>query len=99
MGNRDNDKPRWFEPYRSFNPVIHRIKEAIFHASLASDLEKDPLGPPHPELTKYFDPPEEIVADTTKVVNQLKDALNIKKVQPRQRRKYVKEGLREDEGL
>lgn len=96
---RDNDKPRWFEPFRSFNPTIHRIKEAIFHASLASDLDADPLPPPHPELTKYFDTPDEIVDGTAKLVSQLKDALNIKKVAPKQRKKFVKEGLGEDEGL
>lgn len=96
--NRDNERPRWFEPYRSFNPVIHRIKEAIFHASLTADLDKDQLGPPHPELTKYFNPPDELVEQNTKLVNQLKESLNIKKVTPKQRKKFVKEGLREDEG-
>jgi len=96
---RDSDKPRWFEPFRSLNPVIHRIKEAIFHASLASDLDSDPLPPPHPELTKYFETPDEIVDATAKLVTQLKDALSIKKVAPKQRKKFVKEGLGEDEGL
>jgi len=97
--DRETDRPRWFEPFRSFNPVIHRIKEAIFHASLASDLDADPLPPPHPELTKYFDTPDEIVDGTAKLVSQLKDALNIKKVTPKQRKKFIKEGLGEDEGL
>jgi ATP-dependent DNA helicase 2 subunit 2 len=99
LTKRENDKPRWFEPYRSFNPVIHRIKEAILHASLASDLDADPLPPPHPELTKYFNTPNEIVEETTKTVARLKDALNIKKVPPKQRKRFVKEGLGEDEGL
>ncbi|EIW69540.1 hypothetical protein M231_07455 [Tremella mesenterica] len=88
----------WFEPARAFNPAIHRIKEAIFHASLTQDLEKDPLGPPHPELVKYFDPPEEPIHASAKITTKLKEVLAVKKVPPRQRKKVVKEGLREEEG-
>ena len=94
----DADFVPWFEPGKSYNPAIHRVKEAIFHASLTADLSKDPLGPPHPELVKYFHTPEELVADTAKVTAQLKDALDIKKVPPKQRKKVAKEGLREGEG-
>ncbi|MDN8660444.1 hypothetical protein Q0N58_14945, partial [Staphylococcus aureus] len=43
----------WFDPALSYNPVIHRTKEAILHASLTPDLEADPLGPPHPDIIKY----------------------------------------------
>ncbi len=89
----------WFECSKSFNPVIHRIKEAIFHASLTPDLDADPLPPPHPELVKYFNPPDEIVHQVIKVTALLKDALDIKKVPPKTRKKINKEGLREDEGL
>lgn len=93
-----DERPRWFEPSRSLNPVIHRIKEAIFHASLTPDLNKDPLGPPHPELIKYFNTPDEIVERVESITSQLKEALDIKKVPARQRKKFVKEGLRDDEG-
>jgi ATP-dependent DNA helicase 2 subunit 2 len=50
-------------------------------------------------LTKYFDTPDEIAERTAKLVSQLKDALNIKKVPPKQRKKFIKEGLGEEEGL
>nr|XP_019013387.1 uncharacterized protein I206_01453 [Kwoniella pini CBS 10737]OCF52168.1 hypothetical protein I206_01453 [Kwoniella pini CBS 10737] len=96
--DEEEDQEIWFETQKSYNPVIHRIKEAIFHASLTSDLDADPLGPPHPELTKYFDTPDEIADRITDVTEKLKDALNIKKVSPRTRKKVQKEGLREDEG-
>ncbi|ORY22765.1 SPOC like C-terminal domain-containing protein [Naematelia encephala] len=94
----DEDTPRWFEPAKAYNPVIHRIKEAIFHASLTRDLDAEPLGPPHPELVKYFETPEELVEKTEKVTRLLKEKLDIKKVPPRQRKAVAKEGLREGEG-
>lgn len=88
----------WFVPTESFNPAIHRIKEAIFHASLTSDLDAEPLGPPHPVLTQYFNTPADLVDDTAEVVQRLKEALKIKKVPPKMRRKQEKTDLREGEG-
>lgn len=88
----------WLEPVNSFNPVIHRIKEAVFHASLVEDLKKDPVPPPHPELTKFFNTPEPIGEQVADVTERLKSALDIKKIPAKVRQKKVKEGLREDEG-
>ncbi|KAK8869939.1 hypothetical protein IAR55_000507 [Kwoniella newhampshirensis] len=89
----------WFDTRNSYNPVIHRIKEAIFHASLTRDLDADPLGPPHPELVKYFNTPDEIVETVQDITSRLKEALDIKKVPPKTRKKVTKEGLRDDEGF
>jgi len=88
----------WYDSGNSYNPVIHRIKEAIFHASLTQDLNTDPLGPPHPELTKFFNTPDSIGKAVEKVTEQLRDALDVKKVTPKMRKKAEKEGLRPDEG-
>lgn len=90
----------WFKPWEAVNPVIHRIKEAVFHASLTPDLDKDPLGPPHPELTKYFETPSELAEKVKDVTVRLREVLDIKKVpEKRKRRKAQKEELGEDEGL
>ncbi|OCF38430.1 hypothetical protein I317_07796 [Kwoniella heveanensis CBS 569] len=94
----EEEAPRWFDPQRSYNPVIHRIKEAIFHASLTADLDANPLGPPHPELVKYFNTPEEIGEKVEDLTQRLKEKLDIKKVPIRTRKKVTKEGLRDDEG-
>lgn len=88
----------WFDPSLCVNPVIHRIKEAIFHASLTADPKANPLGPPHPDIIKYFHTPEVIAQKVEKLTEQLKEALDIKKIPPRQRKKFVREGLAEDEG-
>ncbi|KAJ7604911.1 SPOC like C-terminal domain-containing protein [Roridomyces roridus] len=57
-GDKDEEGNRgpWFETPLSYNPAIHRIKQAHFHA-LTSDLAINPLPPPHPELLKYWTPP------------------------------------------
>lgn len=90
----------WFKPWEAVNPVIHRIKEAVFHASLTPDLDKDPLGPPHPELTKYFETPSELAEKVKDVTERLREVLDIKKVpEKRKRRKTQKEELGEDEGF
>lgn len=88
----------WLEPINSYNPVIHRIKEAVFHASLVDDLKKDPIPLPHPELTKFFHTPEPIVEKVADLTERLKDALDIKKVPLKVRQKKAKEALRDDEG-
>ena len=93
-----SDETTWFDSNRSYNPVIHRIKEAIFHASLTLDLDANPLGPPHPELVKYFRTPDEIGEAVSEVTDRLRSKLDIKKVPPRVRKKVEKEGLRPDEG-
>lgn len=96
---RDGDIIKWFSVNHSFNPVIHRIKEAIFHASLTADLDKDPLGPPRPELTRYFYTPDEVIDAAADVTNRLKESLAIKKVPAAVRRlKMEREELRPDEG-
>ncbi|WOO81065.1 ATP-dependent DNA helicase II subunit 2 [Vanrija pseudolonga] len=94
----EEERGPWFDPALSYNPVIHRTKEAIFHASLTPDLEADPLGPPHPDIVKYFQTPPKVADRVDKVTERLKEALDIKKVAPRVRKRANNEGLRDDEG-
>jgi ATP-dependent DNA helicase 2 subunit 2 len=98
MDDEEETFGTWFSSARAVNPAIHRTKEAILHAALTADPEAHPLGPPHPEITQYFNTPESIVQKTAKLTERLKEALDIKKVPPRQRRTANKEALREDEG-
>jgi ATP-dependent DNA helicase 2 subunit 2 len=86
MYSRRN-KREWFDISNSYNPAIHRIKEAILHASTTSDVRKDPLGDPHRLLVQYFNSPDEIIDSTKDVVQQLKDSLKIKKVPAKIRRR------------
>lgn len=94
----DEPAPKWFDVNKSYNPAIHRIKEAIFHASLTRDLDANPLGPPHTELVKYFNTPEDLAREAEDVTQRLKESLNLKKVPAKTRRKVEKEQLRPEEG-
>ncbi|WVQ78199.1 hypothetical protein IAT38_000282 [Cryptococcus sp. DSM 104549] len=94
----DANQPTWYDPSQSFNPNIHRIKEAIIHGALTADLDANPLGPPHPELLKYFEAPEEVGKKVEGVTEQLKEALAIKKVPPRPKKRAAKETLPEGGG-
>ncbi|EJT98868.1 SPOC domain-like protein [Dacryopinax primogenitus] len=69
----------WFDPALSFNPALHRIKQALFHGARVADPEKNPLPPPHPELVKYFTTPENVLDRAKPAIERLKKAMNIKK--------------------
>ncbi|KZT58400.1 SPOC domain-like protein [Calocera cornea HHB12733] len=73
----------WFDPALSFNPALHRVKQALFHNARVADPEKNPLPPPHPELTKYFNTPEEVLERAKPAIAKLRKVMNIKKVPPK----------------
>lgn len=55
------DRMPWFDPRLSFNPAVHRIKQALFHAAIVTDLRTNPLPEPHPEVIKYLNPPKRVL--------------------------------------
>lgn len=57
---RRNRQP-WFDTRLSYNPAVHRVKQAMFHCAVVTDIATNPLPPPHPELLKYFDPPKRVL--------------------------------------
>jgi ATP-dependent DNA helicase 2 subunit 2 len=55
------------------------MKQALFHSAIVEDLVADPLPPPDPELTKYFEPPKKVLKRANEAVDQCKTAFAIKK--------------------
>jgi hypothetical protein len=55
------------------------MKQALFHGAVIEDLVEDPLPPPHPELTKYLQPPKKALKRANEAVHQCKIAFAIKK--------------------
>ncbi|TYJ53339.1 hypothetical protein B9479_006054 [Cryptococcus floricola] len=99
MGDVEKKAPTWFDPKEAVNPSIHRVNEAIFHASLTADLDLDPLGAPHPEIVKYFNTPAEVGKKVEDVTERLKELLAIRKVPPKmKKKKNQKQELGEGEG-
>lgn len=72
------ERGQWFETCLSYNPAIHRTKQAQFHAAIVSDLNKHPVAPPHSELLKYFEPPRRVVKRAKEAVAAAKEAFAIK---------------------
>ncbi|KAK0232849.1 SPOC domain-like protein [Armillaria fumosa] len=75
-GNREP----WFDTRYSYNPAIHRVKQAMFHCAVVSDLDKNPLPPPHPELLKYFEPPRKVVKRAQDAIEEAKAAFKVREV-------------------
>ncbi|KAH7883997.1 SPOC domain-like protein [Phlebopus sp. FC_14] len=92
-GENDEEGSRqpWFDPRLSYNPSIHRTKQALFHAAVVADLSTHPLPPPHPELTKYFEPPKRVVKRAKDALEECKQTFKVKEV-PKKTPKVRKDG-------
>ncbi|KAF5356130.1 hypothetical protein D9756_004280 [Leucocoprinus leucothites] len=84
-GEKDEEGNRmpWFNPADSYNPSIHRIKQAMFHCAIVSDVTSNPLPPPHPELLKYFHPPKKVIKRAKAAIENCKAEFKVKEVPKR----------------
>ncbi|KAG6845292.1 hypothetical protein H0H87_011443 [Tephrocybe sp. NHM501043] len=64
----------------SYNPSIHRTKQAMFHCAVVSDLVANPLPPPHPELLKFFEPPKRVLKRSREALEECINVFKIKHV-------------------
>ncbi|KAI0321008.1 SPOC domain-like protein [Amylostereum chailletii] len=101
--NEDGTREAWFDTRLSYNPAIHRVKQALFHGAVVQDLANNPLPPPHPEITKYFDPPKRVVKKAREAVEDCKAIFSVKEVPKRAPRARKDDHVRaqddEDEAL
>lgn len=74
----DRNRTPWFDPRLSYNPAVHRIKQALFHAATVSDLRTNPLPPPHHETTKYFEPPKRVLKRAREALEECQKKLEVK---------------------
>ncbi|KAJ6626980.1 ku80-like protein [Mycena sp. CBHHK59/15] len=100
-GEKDEEGNRapWFDPLQSYNPAIHRTKQAQFHGAVVSDLATNPMPPPHPELLKYFEPPRRVLKRAREAIAECKTEFKVKQV-PKRVAKARKDGhvhARDDE--
>ncbi|KAK0446455.1 SPOC domain-like protein [Desarmillaria tabescens] len=78
--NDEGNREPWFDTRYSYNPAIHRVKQAMFHCAVVSDLDTNPLPPPHPELLKYFEPPRKVVKRAHDAIEGVKAAFKVREV-------------------
>lgn len=50
----------------------------MFHCAVVSDLETNPLPPPHPELLKYFNPPKKMVKKAQEKIDKCIKVMGVK---------------------
>jgi ATP-dependent DNA helicase 2 subunit 2 len=55
------------------------MKQGLFHGAVVEDIAAEPLPPPHPELTKYFEPPKKVFKRANEAIDQCRAAFVIKK--------------------
>ncbi|EIN13322.1 ku80-like protein [Punctularia strigosozonata HHB-11173 SS5] len=84
-GEKDEEGNRypWYDTRLSYNPAIHRTKQALFHSAVAQDLNSNPLPPPHPELLKYFEPPKKVLKRAAPAIEHAKAAFKVREVPKR----------------
>lgn len=74
-----NRKPvPWYDTRKSYNPAIHRTKQALFHSAVVNDITSNPLPPPHPELLKYINPLRQALEASKDVIAECKAVFKVK---------------------
>jgi len=68
----------YFDTLYSYNPALHRVKQALFHAAVSPSLNTHPLPPPHPDLIRYFEQPKKVLKRSHKALEHCKKVFNIK---------------------
>jgi ATP-dependent DNA helicase 2 subunit 2 len=66
----------------TYSPLVHRINQIIRWRATHSDLSL-PIPPPPAVLTKYSNPPQELMESSTKQFEALKKAARVTKVPPK----------------
>ena len=78
LTNRLSKRLPWFDTLQSYNPAIHRIKQAMFHCAVVNDIASHPLPPPHPELLKYFETPRKVLKRSRDAVEECASTFKVK---------------------
>ncbi|KAF7986188.1 hypothetical protein HWV62_38598 [Athelia sp. TMB] len=81
-GEKDEEGNRypWHDSRFSYNPAIHRTKQALFHSAVVQDLTTNPIPPPHEELTKYFEPPKKVLKRARDAIEECQRVFKVKEV-------------------
>ncbi|KAJ1310918.1 hypothetical protein OPQ81_009430 [Rhizoctonia solani] len=76
-------RTEWFDLTQSFNPAVHRIKQALFHGAVVPDLKAEPVPSPHPEVTKYMESPKRVLRRSKPALEECVRLFNVKEVPPK----------------
>jgi ATP-dependent DNA helicase 2 subunit 2 len=96
-GKDDEGEEAEYAPIdETYSPMLHRINQVIKHRAVHHDA-----APPEPMeiLTKYSQPPEDLVQQNKKALDRLIQAADVKKVPPKARSKRFGKKGREEKPL
>ena len=78
MPLRYRNRSPWYDTRISYNPAIHRIKQAQFHGAVVQDLNTHLVPPPHWEILKYFEPPKRVLKRAHSAIEECKQSFGVK---------------------
>ena len=98
FGKDDEGNPaEYMNMTDTFSPVLHRIDQAVRWRAVHPT---EPVPPPYEILTRYSNPPTELVARAKKKLDRLIAAADVKKVPPKvQSRKRTRNEIKPLSGL
>ena len=98
LGKDDEGNPtEYMNMTDTYSPVLHRIDQAVRWRAVHPT---EPVPPPYEILTRYSNPPEELVAGAKKNLERLIAAADVKKVPPKvQSRKRNRNEIKPLSGL
>ncbi|KAL0065660.1 ATP-dependent DNA helicase yku80 [Marasmius tenuissimus] len=79
--DEEGNRTPWYSPPDSYNPAFHRVKQAQFHCAIVDDIATNPVPPPHPETTKYFEPPKKVVKAAKEPLERCREKFKVKHIQ------------------
>ncbi|KAL8667207.1 MAG: hypothetical protein Q9202_000780 [Teloschistes flavicans] len=81
LGQDDDGNPSEYMPMTdTFSPVLHRIDQAIRWRAVHPT---EPVPPPYDILTRYSQPPDDLLSLSKRQLEKLKVAADVKKVPPK----------------
>lgn len=98
LGKDDDGNPaEYMNMNDTYSPVLHRIDQAVRWRAVHPT---EPIPPPYEILTRYSNPPEELVAGAKRKLEKLIAAADVKKVPPKvQSRKRNRNEIKPLSGL
>ncbi|KAF9259906.1 ku80-like protein [Marasmius fiardii PR-910] len=89
--DEEGNRTPWFSPIESYNPALHRVKQAQFHCAIVDDIQTNPVPPPHPETIQFFEPPKKALKASKQALDTCREKFKVRQVQ-RETKRTRKDG-------
>ncbi|KAI9672756.1 MAG: ATP-dependent DNA helicase II subunit 2 [Alyxoria varia] len=90
----DGNPAEYARMEETFSPVLHRINQAVRYRAVYPDKD---VPPPSSVLTKYSQPPQELIDQSESALTRLKEVADVKKVPPKSQSRKQYRGKKQQE--